>query len=378
MRGFGKTSNLDIYFNGVKMLWEHDIKENCREKIMIYRDVTFADKDYNVVTGDITCEDDIVTDIVIKGPGNGRVILPPFVDIHIHGGYGVDIMKASENDMLYLSKRLYEDNVGAYMPTTVAKSYDEILRCAEEVRKAARNNRYSEITGIHIEGPFISKKYRGIMEERYIRPCDTKLYDYLKEIMGELKVRFTIAPECEGAEEFCQYVTENGGYVSIGHSGGTYEDCVNLVSKGASSYTHLFNAMSPLHHREPGVTGAGLTDNSFVEVICDFVHLSKTCVELITRLKEDNIILVTDAMEAMGMEKGKYIFCGKEVISDGVSVRDENGRLAGSVLTMKKAVENMAAITGYRSAVKMAAQNPAELLDLQKYGYIDTGKRIIL
>lgn len=345
---------------------------------MVYRNVTFLDRNYNTMLGDIETENGIVTSLNIKGEGRGEPVLPSFTDIHIHGGYGVDIMNAVSSEIMYLSKRLYEDNVGAYMPTTVAKSYSKILCCAKEVRAASKNRDYAEIVGIHIEGPFISHKYKGIMEDKFITSCDTKLYDDLKEIMGDLKIRFTIAPECEGAEEFCKYVTENGDYISIGHSGGTYEDCKRLTGAGASSYTHLFNAMSPLHHRETGVTGAGLLDNNFVEVICDFVHLSKPCAELITRLKKDKIILVTDAMEAMGCEKGKYVFCGKEVTVDESSVRDGSGRLAGSILTMKKAVKNMAEITGYKAAVKMAAENPAKLLGLEKYGYIDMGKRIIL
>lgn len=345
---------------------------------MVYRNVTFLDKNYNTVIGDIEAENGLVTRLDIKDEGRGKPVLPPFTDIHIHGGYGVDIMNAVSSEIVYLSKKLYEGNVGAYMPTTVAKSYSKILCCAKEVKEASKNCDYAEIVGIHIEGPFISHKYKGIMEDKFIKACDTKLYDDLKEIMGDLKIRFTIAPECEGAEEFCKYVTEKGDYVSMGHSGGTYEDCKRLSEAGASSYTHLFNAMSPVHHREIGVVGAGLLDDNFTEVICDFVHLSKPCAELISRLKGDKIILVTDAMEAMGCEEGKYVFCGKEVTVDGSSVKDSSGRLAGSILTMEHAVKNMAETAGYKAAVKMAAENPAKLLGLEKYGYIDKGKRIIL
>lgn len=345
---------------------------------MLYRDITFLDKSYNKILGDIEVENGIVTSINKKGEGKGKPILPPFIDIHIHGGYGVDIMNSTSSEITYLSKRLYEDNVGAYMPTTVAKSHSKILACAKEIKFASKNRDYAEIIGVHIEGPFISKEYKGIMEERFITPCDIKLYEDLKNIMGDIKIRFTVAPEAEGAEEFTSYVVKNGDYVSIGHSGGKVKECESLVNGGASSYTHLFNAMSPVHHRDMGVAGAGLMDNSFVEVICDFIHLSRDCVKLITRFKEDKIILITDAMEAMGCEKGSYVFCGKEVNVDEHSVRDCTGRLAGSILTMKKAVSNMSEIVGIKSAVKMAAENPSRLLRLEKYGYIDTGKRIII
>lgn len=345
---------------------------------MLYRDITLLDKNYNLIFGDIEVENGIVISIKKKGEGSGNAILPPFIDIHIHGGYGVDIMNASSSEIIYLSKRLYEDNVGAYMPTTVAKSYSKILSCAKEIKFASKNKDYAEILGIHVEGPFISKKYKGIMEEKFITGCDIKLYEDLKNILGDLKIRFTVAPENEGAEEFTSYVVKNGDYVSIGHSGGTVEDCEKLTACGASSYTHLFNAMSPVNHRNMGVAGAGLLDDSFAEVICDFVHLSKNCVKLITKVKEDKIILITDAMEAMGCEKGCYIFCGKEVKVDDNSVRDDTGRLAGSILTMKRALINMSEIVGIKSAVKMAAENPAKLLNLENYGFIDTGRRVII
>lgn len=345
---------------------------------MLYKDIIFLDKNYNLIFGDIEVENSIVTSINKKDEGSGNFILPPFIDIHIHGGYGVDIMNASSSEIMYLSKRLYEDNVGAYMPTTVAKSYSKILSCAKEIKFASKNKDYAEILGIHIEGPFISKEYKGIMEERFITNCDIKLYEDLKNILGDMKIRFTVAPESEGAEEFTSYVVKNGDYVSIGHSGGTVEDCEKLTDCGASSYTHLFNAMSPVNHRNMGVSGAGLIDDSFAEVICDFVHLSKNCVKLITKVKEDKIILVTDAMEAMGCKKGSYIFCGKEVKVDDSSVRDDTGRLAGSILTMKRAVSNMSEIVGIKSAVKMAAENPAKLLNLENYGYIDIGRRVII
>lgn len=345
---------------------------------MLYKDINFLNKDYNLILGDIEIEDGIIISIKEKDKGNGKALLPPFTDIHIHGGYGVDIMSSTSSEIIYLSKRLYENNVGAYMPTTVAKSRSKILSCAKEISLASKNRDYAQIIGIHIEGPFISHRFKGIMEDKFITCCDIRLYEDLKNIMGDLKIRFTIAPECEGAEEFSRYVTSWGDYISMGHSGGSYDDCQRLIKAGASSYTHLFNAMAPIHHRETGIIGAGLLGNEYVEVIADFVHLSKQCIELIARLKKDKIILITDAMEAMGCQEGKYTFCGKEVTSDNYSVRDNTGRLSGSILTMERAVINMSEISGFKSAVKMAAENPAKLLNLDEYGYIDTGKRIII
>ncbi len=345
---------------------------------MLYKNRAFKDRHGNVFTGDIRAEDGIITDIDIISEGGEDPLLPPFVDIHIHGGFGVDIMTASAEEICFLSKKLYYDNVGAYMPTTVASSRENILKAVQNIRRASKEKRYAEIVGIHIEGPFISQKYKGIMEEKYIIPCDIRLYEDIKSVCPDMPIRFTVAPECEGAEEFCRYVTAKGDLVSIGHSGADRELCERLCSAGAGSYTHTFNAMSPLHHRSSSVAEAALAGEEYAELICDFVHVSRGCAELLERLKGGRIILVTDAMHAMGCENGEYIFCGKRVYCDGTSVKDGTGRLAGSALTMKRAYENMSRICGDKKALKMAAENPSALLGLEKYGYIDKGKRIII
>ncbi len=342
---------------------------------MKYENIDYLNRNYEYVTGDITLENGIVTHIAEKDRAE-RGILPPFVDIHIHGGYGVDIMSAEPEDIVYLSKRLYENHVGAYMPTTVAKDYDSILSVARNVRKAADNNEGAEIVGIHIEGPFISREYKGIMEEKYIAPCHMGLFDSLREIMGELKIRFTVAPESENAQKFCEYVTQGGGYVSMGHSKGDGTQCKSM--KGASSYTHVFNAMAPLSHRKDNILTSALTDDLYTELICDLVHVYPKCVEILARLKGDKIILVTDALSAMGQKNVSFEFCGKKITAGENGARDSEGRLAGSVLTMERAFENLLALSDIRTAVKAACENPARLLGLYKYGCIDIGKKVIV
>lgn len=342
---------------------------------MKYQDINFLNKKYKYVKGDITLENGIITDIAEKDSSKDGII-PPFVDIHIHGGYGVDIMYAEPEEIQHLSRKLFEHNVGAYMPTTVAKDYDSILKTAENVKKAALSSEGAEIVGIHIEGPFISREYRGIMEEKYVVPCDIKLFDSLREVMGNLKIRFTIGPECENAESFCKYVTDNGGYISMGHSNASIRQCKRL--KGAGSYTHVFNAMSPLHHREDSILTAALTDDLYTELICDFIHVSPKCAEILTRLKGDKIILITDALKAMGQGNITFEFCGKEIKTTDNGARDNEGRLAGSVLTMENAFENLLKISDIKTAVKAACENPAELLGLEKYGCIDIGRKVIL
>ena len=343
---------------------------------MTIKDISFLNKEYEIVFGDIKIEDGIIVEIKEKGKSEKIDLYPLFLDLHIHGGFGVDITNSVSSEIKYLSKKLWERNVGGYMPTTVAKSESKILTNVKEIYLASKEKRYSEIVGVHIEGPFISGNYKGIMEEKYIRSCDIKLYEKIKNVVGELKVRFTIAPECEGAREFCEYVVKNGDYVSLGHSGASFEKTNAILEAGASSFTHIFNAMAPLHHRNVGIAGAGLLSDKYVEVICDFVHLSRELIEIICRLKEDKIILISDGIEAMGFGKGEYEFCGKNIYVDENSARDSYGRLAGSVLTLEKAIENMSKIVGFKQAIKMASENPAKLLGLEKYGHLDIGKRV--
>lgn len=341
-------------------------------------DILYYDKNYEVVFGDIYFENNIVTKTVEKDKpkeyNKSDILLPPLADIHIHGGYGVDFMHCNEKDLIYFTEQAKKDGIGAFMPTTVACEYEAIYRLSESIARA----NIPEIWGIHIEGPFINKKHKGVMDEKYIRECDMTLYDNVKSILPDKVIRFTIAPETEGAEEFCEYVCKKGDFVSLGHSGATKKECEALKKRGASSYTHVFNAMSPLFHRSENILSCALTDELYCEIIADKIHICSNVLDIVGRCKKDKLILVSDAIFAMACKEGRYKFCGREInVKAGKAYTDENV-IAGSVLKLKEAVKNMSDIIGEKSAVKAASENPARLLHkFDVFGSIEEGKYIL-
>ena len=265
-------------------------------------DRVYLGPDYNYYTGDICIEDDVILSVIPKEKSKPKqALLPPFVDVHIHGSYGIDCMNASDSDLVMLAKRLRENGVGGFLPTAVASDRDSILKLAESVGKCKDKS----VLGIHIEGPFLSREYKGIMNERYILPCDNTLFDDVKSYAKDKVIRFTVAPESEGSEGFCKYVCKNGGYVSMGHSGADNEQCRALSKRGANSYTHLFNAMAPLHHRLGGILSEALSDELYCELIADGVHVNKEALNIAYKCKKEKLVLISDAFEGAGEEKGR-------------------------------------------------------------------------
>lgn len=346
---------------------------------MKYEDIVFLNKDYKFVKGSITVEDNIIANVKEYDYSNQIGIVPPFTDLHIHGGYGIDIMDCDANEMVYLSEKLLEDNVGMWLPTTVAKDFDSILNTAKVVKLASENNSGAKIAGIHIEGPFLSPKYKGIMEEKYILPCDTKLFDELKNILCDMVIRFTIAPEAENAEEFCEYVVKNGGYISMGHSGASAKQCKALADRGANSFTHIFNAMEPLHHRRENILSYALMYGKYCEIIADEIHIKPDILNLALNILQNRAVLITDALRPMGLGDGSFSFCGQNInVKNGVA-QNANGTLAGSVLKLKSAVDNVSKYIGYENAIRLACENPARVIDkFDEIGSIEVGKKLYI
>ncbi|MGN1317777.1 MAG: N-acetylglucosamine-6-phosphate deacetylase [Lachnospirales bacterium] len=346
---------------------------------MKLENIVFLNKNYDFVLGDIIIEDNIITDIREYEKVNKKGLIPNFTDIHIHGGYGVDVMDCDYKGIMYLSEKLVEDNVGMWLPTTVAKDFDEIYKVCKAVKEASKNNKGAKIAGIHIEGPFISKEYKGIMEEKYIVPCSTELFDNIKEILGDMVIRFTIAPEVCGAEEFCSYVIKNGGFISMGHSKAKSEECKALSTLGANSFTHLFNAMSPLHHRSQNMLSYALQSNEYCEIIADEIHILPEVLSLALKILGDRAVLITDALRYMGMGEGSFEFCGDLITVKNKRAANKDGRLAGSVLKMKEAFLNAEKYVGYKNAIKIACENPARVISkFNEIGSIEVGKEMFI
>jgi len=303
----------------------------------------------------------------------GRFILAPgFIDIHIHGAAGYDVMRADEAGMAALERLLAQHGVTGYLPTTVTASLDSTLRSLERLGKAVRRRETMDAAraaslGVHLEGPFISHAKRGVHPEADILEPDVKLLRRFWEAsQGNIRM-MTMAPEVPGADEMIAAATGMGICVSLGHSNSDLAHARAAIRAGARHATHTFNAMRPLTHREPGLLGAILTDRGLTaDLIADGIHVDPTVVQLFLNAKgPEGAVLITDAISATGMPDGRYQLGSFDVeLRGGRCTRD--GRLAGSVLTMDQAVRNVMQFAGWglQSALRLATFNPAHLLSL--------------
>lgn len=302
----------------------------------------------------------------------GATLAPAFLDVHIHGAAGHDVMEATPEALNAIGRFLASRGTGSYLATTVSAPLDATLRAlAGLARLIARTPDPAEAQarpiGIHLEGPFLSHAKRGVHPPEQLLAPDIAVFDRLFEA-AEGHVRLiTLAPELTGAAELTAHATARGVHVSLGHSNATAAETRAVIAAGAVSATHTFNAMRPLDHREPGILGAVLTtDALFAELICDGVHTAPEMVKLWWRAKgPERCILVTDAMSAAGMPDGDYRLGGFTVqVANGKATA--NGVLAGSVLTLDRALSNFMAFTGatLEQALRLLTVNPAAMTGL--------------
>jgi N-acetylglucosamine-6-phosphate deacetylase len=308
------------------------------------------------------------------------VIVPGFFDIHIHGGVNCDVMRGTSDEMKKFETFLARHGVTSYFPTTVTASQDATLsaleRLADRIEAAEKNSAGGATPlGIHLEGPFLSHAKRGVHPTVDLVEPSVAAFDELwQAARGHVRM-ITIAPELNGAEEVIAEASKRGVCVSIGHSDATLEQARCGVKAGARHATHTFNAMRPLDHRAPGILGEVLTNNRLsADVIADGIHVDPTVVDLLFRAKGiENLVLITDAISATGMPDGRYQLGTLEVeLKDGRCTRD--GNLAGSALTMDRAVRNVMkfARLDLQQAVRAASMNPAKVVGIEK-GTIESG-----
>jgi len=350
------------------------------------KNCTYLSDEWELKKGDVSVEGEKIVSVGRSSGGEeidigDGVLVPGFTDIHIHGANGIDIMTSSPDDIAAMAEYLPAQGVTAFMPTTVSGMKEEILRAVENVREARAKNRMgADIAGVHIEGPFVNLKRKGAFNPKTLRSPDAAEYDRFRKAAGdEMKLRITLAPELPGGLELIRHVRETGGYVTLGHTDATEAVALKGLESGANCFTHLFNAMRGLHQREPGAAGAALLGDSFVELICDGMHVQPDMVKLVFRVKDHGkIALVTDAVLAMGLGDGVYDFCDYKVIVQHGLVREEDGTIAGSTLTMQDAVRNAMRFAGIdlTHAVKCASLVPAQVIGMDGItGSITEGKR---
>ena len=308
----------------------------------------------------------------------GDFLLPGFVDVHIHAFGGRDTMEG-EDAVRAMSRALFRLGVAAFCPTTMSADPEETLRAVRGIRAVMDRPEPAGalVLGAHMEAPFLQESKAGAQRKEFFTdPTMEKLEKLTGGDLGAVKL-ITMAPEKEGSEAFIRQATAAGIHVSVGHTSATAEQTHLAADWGADHVTHTFNAQTPLHHRAPGVPGAALTDDRFYcEMICDGIHLHRDAVRLLARCKgAERAAAITDAMEAAGLPDGEYALGGQKVFVRNGEARLADGTLAGSVLTMPKALENLIHLFGIRpeDACAMCTRTPAESVGEKTAGRIIPG-----
>ena len=302
------------------------------------------------------------------------ILAPGLIDIHIHGGAGHDVMEGSDESLAAVERLMTRHGVTSYCPTTVTAPIDATLRSLDALGKAVvnagkRDGTRARPLGIHFEGPFLSHAKRGVHPPALLQPASQALFDRMWNAASGRVSIMTIAPEIDGAIALIAEAAQRGVCVSLGHSDAKLPEAQAATRAGARHATHTFNAMRPLDHRDPGILGAVLTDrNLTADIIVDGIHLDPVIVDLFVRAKGlDGAVLITDAISATGMPDGTYTLGGLEVqVKDGRC--ESGGRLAGSVLTLDRAVRNTVqfARISLQQAIRLATLNPARVLGIEK------------
>ena len=342
-----------------------------------------------IITPDETIENKVlvfdhkITEITDEIPANSQVIdakgcyvSPGLIDVHVHGSCGADTMDQSVEAVETISEGIVKNGVTSFLPTTMTMSAEDIYRALNVIRECM-NKEFdgAKVMGAHMEGPFINAVYKGAQPEQYIvKPS----YQFIENYTDVIKL-VSYAPEMDEGYSFTKEVKEKTDItLSMGHTNATYRQAMEAIEQGVSHVTHLFNAMTPLNHREPGVVGAALTSDCYCEMIADKIHINKDLFQFVLDNKgNDKVVLITDSMRAGCMKDGKYDLGGQDVYVKDGAARLESGNLAGSVLTLNKAVYNFMQNTNatINEAIHMASLNPAKSIGIDSYkGSLEIGK----
>jgi len=309
------------------------------------------------------------------------ILAPAYVDIHIHGGAGHDVMETDPGALPALERLLAQHGVGGYLPTTITAPVEQTLGALERLADAIESGDATpgeggraRPLGIHMEGPFLSHAKRGVHPPESILPPTIGMFNrFWEAARGRIRL-MTIAPETEGAQEVIAEAARRGVCVSIGHSDANQEAARAAIDKGARHATHTFNAMRALDHREPGILGVVLSDDRIsADIIADGIHVDPAIVKLFIRAKgAAGAVLITDALSATGMPDGRYRLGTLELDVKGGRCTSR-GILAGSVLTLDRAVRNVMQFAGcdLQQGVRFASLNPAKAAGLEKNGVLE-------
>ena len=311
---------------------------------------------------------------------DAELLCPAYIDTHVHGGAGVDVMDDAPDVLDTLAMHKAREGVGAFLPTTVTAPLEAIHGALRRIARRTRSGGPgAQVLGSYLEGPYFTPQNKGAHPPELFRELKiTELDALLDASQNTLRV-VALAPEKTGALQAIRHLKQRGIRVMLGHSAATYDQTLAAFDAGADGLVHCYNGMTGLHHREPGMVGAGLTDKrAWLELIADGHHVHPGAMRLCCRCAKDRVVLITDAMQAAGMPDGRYSLCGEEVRMQNGVVRTSAGGLAGSTLSLDVAVRNMVEHTSVTAeeAIHMASLHPARLLGIDgQLGSLAPGKR---
>ena len=309
---------------------------------------------------------------------NGGYVSPGLIDLHIHGYLGKDVCDGEEESIRVMSENLIKNGVTGYLPTTMTVDMKVIRKAVEVCRNLQEESKTwigSEILGVHAEGPFISMDKKGAQDPEYILKPDA---EFVKEYSDIIKI-ITIAPE-EDTDDFSairEICEKTNVVVSMGHSSADYDTAIKSTANGVKHVTHLFNGMTGLAHRAPGVVGAALNSDVSCELIVDTFHVLPVFYDMLWKLKGRKLVFITDCLPAGGFPHGEYFLGGRKIVYKDVVCRLEDGTVAGSVLPLNKGVWNAYTNSSIPlwECVNCASLNPATVLGLEnKKGSLEIGK----
>lgn len=309
----------------------------------------------------------------------GMILTPGFVDLLVHGGGGFGFADMSSESVEKISQFFFQHGTTGMLAALYSKSEKDLGEDVRRIVEFIKTSKSSNIWGIHLEGPFINPEMHGAMKAEYLWKPEAEKWKRLYEASQGYIRLMTIAPELQGVEHVMRAAAKDAVVLSIGHSTADYQEVLNAIDNGAAHVTHMFNAMKPFHHRDPGVVTAALLHNELkVELIADGIHVHPAVMKLIYGIKgEGGILLITDAIRACGMPDGEYTFMDQQIFLKEKRAYLKDGTLAGSTLTMEQAVKNMVDLVQVPlpDAVRMASLNGAKVLGLEHHkGILAVGK----
>nr|WP_318510024.1 N-acetylglucosamine-6-phosphate deacetylase [Photobacterium leiognathi] len=309
----------------------------------------------------------------------GQTLVPGFIDIHIHGRAGADVMDATPQALQAIADALPKTGVVAWVGTTVTAPWQDIINALQQVREFCQQPKQvgAKLLGSFLEGPYFTEAYRGSHPTQYLQAPSIAALAELKEVAGDSLIRVALAPEYQGSDEAIQWLTAQGIKTSIAHTSANFEQVTTAHQHGADCGVHLFNGMSGLHHREPGCAGAVLFHDMLAELIADGIHVHPVMMQLAYRMKGyQQLALITDCMRAGGLSDGKYQLGAQMITVTNGEARTDDGSLAGSTCSLDQALRNMIMLAGVPEweAVQMATSVPAKYVGVDdKLGFIKPG-----